>query len=462
MGEFVGVDPANLRELAVRLQRLHAVLARYGPAMQQKMQKWGSGLDYTALPRLLDEALNDARDMEARTTRAFDLAARAAGGADAPPHHAPAAGATVELDWTASGHSAHQAGHDAATLDAALAAGPERADTRTHPVRESLVRHLNDGSYLGAFWAGACPLALRAARSLARRAGAAMFSAESAGILRALGASLASATQMRKGTGKDRRPLMSDETRAAIIGHDDLWSVAMLFKYGPRGNAWDSRFLAEMVRAVLDARAAGALDVPLPEPTEDNAARLARRRAEFDPVVAVLGRASENGQAARHVLGCPVTGPSYAAMLVDDGWRAPGEGPDLGGPVGDFLTAAVSAGRGVTEDAKESAWSVVTIVRAASEFGDRRPGAALPDGVRAALAFTADRYLPDLAAPGPGNEARPPAGSPPGSWTPHVAEADLTRFVHHAFPDPRDAAAFLARVAEHRTGRGPDPGIVGG
>ncbi|MEW9530391.1 hypothetical protein [Microbispora sp. NPDC049125] len=38
MGEFVGVDPANLKELARRLQRLHDLLARHSPVIQQKIQ----------------------------------------------------------------------------------------------------------------------------------------------------------------------------------------------------------------------------------------------------------------------------------------------------------------------------------------------------------------------------------------------------------------------------------------
>ncbi|RCG31551.1 hypothetical protein DQ384_08200 [Sphaerisporangium album] len=500
MGDFVGVDPANLRELAVRLQRLHAVLARHGPAMQQKMQKWGSDLDFTVLPRLLDEALDDARDMEARAVRAYEVARhdtdeRAAGRNSGAHRAAPGA---VRLDWTATGHSGHQARHDAATLENAITApdggtGPDVAGSgggaarhATDPggtgpdasaLRESLLRHRDDHAYLGAFWAEACPLALQAARSLARRAGAAVsgtgstrstgagtvtgpmsrevFDPESAGILRALGSSLAAATQMRRGTGKDRRPLISDEVRAAVTGYEDPWSVAMLVKYGPGGKTWDSAFLAELTRAMLDAREAGAIDVPLPERTDANGARIAALRAEFDPVVAVMDRASENGRAARHVLGDPATGPRYAAMLVGDDWHTPGppgERADLSGHAGDFLMASVSAGRGVTEDAKESAWAVVAIARAASAFTERRPEAVLPCGVRAALAFTADRYLPDLAAPRGRNEARLRGGDPPGSWTPHIDATDLARFLGHAFPDPADRDAFTARMDAHRRG----------
>lgn len=425
MGDFVGVDPDNLKELTKRLERLHELLARHSPLIQQKMQKWGSEVAVTSLPGLIAAALDDVRDMDARTTRAYELAreqgwsalSRAPGvpglTLDRPP--------SVRLDWEATGQSGNQGKRDAETLAAALAAkNPEEARTALLGLPESLQRHLADEDYQAAFWAGAGPLALRAARALYERTGSALFSAESVSVLRALGASLAAAGQMRVGTGKDRRPLLPDATRAALTANSDPWSVGMLVKYGPEGRSWDSRFLADLTRAMLDARAAGKTIWPPargPLETDADASRHQRLMAEYDAVGTVLQRAAENGMAARHVLGDQTTGLKYARMLVSDSWHTPGYDPgpflssyvhpggvlppigqvDLSAPTAAFLKAAVSAERGTSADAKESAWSVVHIVQATAEFSKLHPGTHLPEEIRGSLLYVAGRYLPDFA-----------------------------------------------------------------
>ncbi|MEU7696517.1 hypothetical protein [Microbispora hainanensis] len=362
------------------------------------------------MPGLIAAALDDVRDMDARTTRAYELAreqgwsalSRAPGvpglTLDRPP--------SVRLDWEATGQSGNQGKRDAETLAAALAAkNPEEARTALLGLPESLQRHLADEDYQAAFWAGAGPLALRAARALYERTGSALFSAESVSVLRALGASLAAAGQMRVGTGKDRRPLLPDATRAALTANSDPWSVGMLVKYGPEGRSWDSRFLADLTRAMLDARAAGKTIWPPargPLETDADASRHQRLMAEYDAVGAVLQRAAENGMAARHVLGDQTTGLKYARMLVSDSWHTPGYDPgpflssyvhpggvlppigqvDLSAPTAAFLKAAVSAERGTSADAKESAWSVVHIVQATAEFSKLHPGTHLPEEIR--------------------------------------------------------------------------------
>ncbi|WP_169951608.1 hypothetical protein [Microbispora sp. H11081] len=476
MGEFVGVDPENLKELTKRLGQLHDLLARHSPLIQQKMQKWGSEVAVTSLPGLIAAALDDVRDMDARTTRAYELARQqgwsALSGApgvlgltlDRPPG--------VRLDWEATGQSAYQGERDAETLTAALAAkNPEDARIALLGLPESLRRHMADKDYQAAFWAGAGPLALRAARALYERAGGALFSAESLSVLRALGASLAAASQMRVGTGKDRRPLLPTATRATLTGNSDPWSVGMLVKYGPEGRSWDSRLLADLTRSMLDARAGGK-DIWPPTrgtlETDADASRQQRLMAEYDAVGAVLQRAAENGMAARHVLGDEATGLKYARMLVSDSWHTPGYDPgpflssyahpggalpptgqvDLSAPTAAFLKAAVSAERGTSVDAEESAWSVVHIVQATAEFSKLHPQTVLPKEIRQSLIYTADRYLPDLAASvnGYGNKARPHGDQPGAPWVSYVDSTALAEFLRQALHDPKDLGAFEGRM----------------
>ncbi|GAB3145741.1 hypothetical protein GCM10027161_38440 [Microbispora hainanensis] len=482
MGDFVGVDPENLKELTKRLEQLHELLARHSPLIQQKMQKWGSEVAVTSLPGLIAAALDDVRDMDARTTRAYELAreqgwsvlSRAPGlpglAFDRPP--------SVRLDWEATGQSGNQGKRDAETLAAALAAkNPEEARTALLGLPESLQRHLADEDYQAAFWAGAGPLALRAARALYERTGSALFSAESVSVLRALGASLAAAGQMRVGTGKDRRPLLPDATRAALAANSDPWSVGMLVKYGPEGRSWDSRLLADLTRAMLDARAAGKTIWPPargPLETDADASRHQRLMAEYDAVGAVLQRAAENGMAARHALGDQATGLKYARMLVSDSWHTPGYDPgpflssyahpggvlpptgqvDLSAPTAAFLKAAVSAERGTSADAKESAWSVVHIVQATAEFSKLHPQTVLPIQIRQALTYTIERYLPDFAkSVGHDFTAQPlpKENDPANPWTVVVRNSELEAMLAQALRAPEDfgrlKGTLNARVA---------------
>ncbi|GLX09402.1 hypothetical protein [Microbispora sp. NBRC 16548] len=493
MGEFVGVDPANLKELTKRLEQLHDLLARHSPLIQQKMQKWGSEVGTTSLPGLIAAALDDVRDMDARTTRAYELAreqgwsalTRAPGALgltfDRPPD--------VRLDWEATGQSGYQGKRDAEALAAAVTnKNPEDTRIALSGLSERLQRHLADKDYQAAFWAGAGPLALRAARALYERAGAALFSTESESVLRALGASLAAASQMRVGTGEDRRPLLPAETRAALTGNSDPWSVGMLVKYGPGGRSWDSRLLADLTRDMLDARAAGKTIWPPARgklETDADASRHQRLMAEYDAVGAVLQRAAENGLAARHVLGDPATGLTYARMLVSDSWHTPGYDPgpflssyvhpggtlpptgqvDLSAPAGAFLKAAVSAERGTSVDAKESAWSVVHIVQATAEFSKLHPQTVLPDEIRHALIYTAGRYLPDFAQGASreyGSGATPLGDVEGNPWVAIVNRSELEKFLDQALRDPRELGAFKgladARIAAAVTATVKAPG----
>ncbi|MEU7940589.1 hypothetical protein [Microbispora bryophytorum] len=482
MGEFVGVDPANLNELTKRLEQLHDLLARHSPLIRQKMEKWGSEVAVTSLPGLIAAALDDVRDMDARTTRAHELARQQGWSALGPAPGLP--GLTfnrppnVRLDWEATGQSGYQGKRDAETLTAALAdKNPESTRIALSGLSDRLQRHLADNDYQAAFWAGAGPLALRAARALYERAGGALFSAESVSVLRALGASLAAASQMRVGTGKDRRPLLPAAIRAGLTGNSDPWSVGMLVKYGPDGRSWDSRMLADLTRAMLDARAAGKTIWPPARgklETDADASRHQRLMAEYDAVGAVLQRAAENGMAARHVLGDPDTGLKYARMLVSDSWHTPGydaslyasayldpisrdaapgylEPPgkiDTSSSTAAFLKAAVSAERGTSADAKESAWSVVHIAQATADFSKLHPQTVLPREIRQALIYTADRYLPDFAASvnGYGNKARPHGDQGGAPWVSYVDSSALTELLRQALHDPKDLGAFEGRM----------------
>ncbi|MEZ0071470.1 hypothetical protein [Planotetraspora sp. GP83] len=496
MGEFVGVDPANLRELTHRLQALHDMLAKNSPIMQQKMQKWGSDVSFAVLPRLIDEALNDARDMDARTSRAYELAHEkgwdplaGAPGKDMPFCAVPQRAPIVRLDWDATGQSGYQAHQDAAELSKILSGtdpatvmatyGRDKGAIRTllAPLAERLRSHLNDKEYLGVFWQSVGPLAAHLAKTLHDNGSATdpVLTKKDTAILAAFGAALAAATRLRtvSGNGKAGEPLISDSVKSALKSGDP-WSIGMLLKYGPHGTAWDTDFLTDVTRLMLDARQAGKIDWPSSHQqlvTDMDVNHHQRALAEFDAMGAVLDRAAENGVAARHVLGNPTTGLVYTRMLVNDSWHTPGYDPaayfskyvdatsrradpdylpdpgkiDLSSHAAAFLQAAVSADRGTTLDAKESAWSVVNIVQSTSEFSKVHPDIVLPHEIRKALIFTADRYLPDFAASVNHDftsAAMQKANNPSNPWTPITKASELEAFFNQALQDPKEFGAF--------------------
>ncbi|RJL30919.1 hypothetical protein [Bailinhaonella thermotolerans] len=445
MADFAGVDPENLERLARRLERLHETLATKSPIILTKMSKWGSELNLVQLRRFVEEAQADARDMAARCRRARDLALQAPAPEGVRPGHAAAP--SVHLDWTADAEptdpaeptepagpadpaestdpvrpaelaaAAREPGEDSATAVPEAAHGPATAvpETSGGPVAETAggqareevaaeelaerLRDLTPGEH-ARFWEQAGPEALRAAAASADPA-----------ALSALGVSLAAAAR----AGRDAKKALSRQARDALLrtAGGDLWSVGMLFKYGPHGADWDDLFLAEMVRTMLDARRDGLINPPVLLPPysaavtgspglgqgEREEALRHARLAEFDPAAAVLDRATENGGAARHVLGDEKRGLDYARALVDDTWHTPGGRIDLSAHPAAFLRAATRADGDDPAGALESAHAAVHVVQAAAEFDEAADGRPLPCEIRLALVDIADRRLPDLTEP---------------------------------------------------------------
>jgi hypothetical protein len=487
MGEFVGVSPDNLQELTNRLQKLHDVLATRGPLIRQKIQSWHGDVSFAALPRLIDEALNDARDMAARTTKAYQLATLKGWN----PLHSPPLTATpfslpaphVQLDWTTTAQSPFQAEQDTKALATVLSAGGASRDigvvrAALRQALEHLRAHPDDKDYLAAFWPNAIPSVLKAVQLLRKRDSPNLLSTEDAGIIGGFATALATATRLKSGGGgQDSAPLLPATTRSAVTNASDKWAAGMLLKYGPNGKAWDPDFLADITRSMLDARKAGKIVVPLPPgkgtslPDQERDWELSQKIwANYDPTTAVLDRATENGTAARHVLGNPTSGAEYAKMLVNDSWHTPGVDIsyyahfagttppatnvkvfqlDQSPHAAAFLKSATSAPRGTTPDAKESAWSVVNIVKATSEFSKLHPTTTLPKETRQALIYIADRYLPDLAASahhGFGSGVRLRGDDPHGPWMTFMETNDLTSFLKQALHDPRDLGIFQGKM----------------
>ncbi|WP_283133561.1 hypothetical protein [Rhizohabitans arisaemae] len=334
-GDFVGVRPDNVEELARRLRTVLDTLETHAPRIRRLSEQWTQ----TGLARLTEltrVAGDDARDMTHRARLARDLERMSVPGGTNPtgPGQLPPGWQLVQ--WGAVSEGGAQGQVDAARLKAALK-GEDPALLRAELAALAVTAGLygEDHSYLASFWAtiGAeAPSAVTAVAepvpAAAPAAGGEPVPALGSGVAQAaaaFGASMAAAS---------RRRLLGDKAVRAIVHprEEDRWAVGMLFKYGAHGFEWDAEFLAEAARSVLDWRretpAARRRDVePWQYALRLNPGRegfaealvspgLARSLVEYDPVHAVLTRVAENPAASRALL----RDRRYADDLVDDDW----------------------------------------------------------------------------------------------------------------------------------------------
>ncbi|MBC6459632.1 hypothetical protein [Actinomadura sp. HBU206391] len=215
-------------------------------------------------------------------------------------------------------------------------------------------------------------------------------------------------------------------------GGVDMWSSAMLLKMGPPGKDWDPEFLAGMTNSILawsrrqreaymphpppsppyetfrkpfNDTEQWALDLGLnsadPMTASQHRAKVKHVTAQWDPVIPVLKRATENGTAARLSLGNykdPASSARAAGDLIDPLWLERHPNEDLESQVNEFLKAATTAKRGGSDDMRMAAQSFASILDAVSKLPDRRESVkiVIPAETRHTLTHIAGAYGHDL------------------------------------------------------------------
>ncbi|MDF9814420.1 hypothetical protein [Streptomyces sp. SPB162] len=223
----------------------------------------------------------------------------------------------------------------------------------------------------------------------------------------------------------------------------DMWSVGMLFKYGPSGDTWNPKVLSDVGGAMLDWRAkqlsgrtsmrpdymprtgsAGyygfytspginnwyqslGLDPRYTDP--DGGPALVAAIEANDPSVALMNRVGENAQASRALLTQPDgAGLRHAEQLVDYQWQTPGaHGPhDESDPIRRVLTLAATDRSAANQD--QSGIAADNILTAAAKeqgiFAGRDDSdkkeqyQTYPQGTAVALAAITATWAKDLGA----------------------------------------------------------------
>ncbi|MEU6070396.1 hypothetical protein ABZ864_39650 [Streptomyces sp. NPDC047082] len=431
MSEFAGVDPHRVRLLANKLKDLADTLAREAPNIRKLFDEWGGAINQSALARQVTQVQDDARDMAKRADEALNLLHGQRFVDPNDPHKD-----FINIPWDVSQiNTTYEAQQEAQNLKQAMD-NPKDPSSRATiaEVAQSLADHQDDPSYLQAFMAnGGMDQAARAARVLHEQDGThdgVVLSKESEGIVAQFGQGVQAATSLAKDGKITLPPNYLDKLTKPDGG--DMWSVGMLFKYGPDGDKWDPHVLSAVGGAMLDwrqknpmrpdyvapdLRSGGyggyvegkddywykslGLSVDYLKGSKGVDAKIAAIDAN-DPSLALMQRLSQNADASRLVLTGP-DGANHAAALVSDKWATPGpySFDDAKFPASVIRLATLDR----QHHAKESAEAAANLINAgAAEYAKEKnkndydkSQYPVNKGITQALSTVFQAYVPDFA-----------------------------------------------------------------
>lgn len=495
MSDEVGVDVERIGQLASALENLRDVLAANVPTIVNTMNSYWSGgtgspISLQPLTQAEHRSVNDAKDIRDRATMAVAYQNQA--------NVCLAPGAMVDIPWDSSpqqldADAAKAAAQNLAAAEAESAKNPKAARAQIQAIQAEIQDNVDAGdtTWLGSFYNTAAPQVANLAATLNGEDGQTMVDGEPAvltkqdqQILKTFATGLAAADKSGKITNT-----------AGYANAKNLWSVGMLFKFGPSGSAYGTQetgkpnLLAQVTTAIELARTKlNGYTIPLNGPNVSTGAwgstYVTQTLAEFDPSQAMLTLATQNGAAAREVMAGP-NGAKIAASLMSDPTTSHtplfssngklegfanslmpvqyqnGKQVDFNEPIysgshpvtlsanviGSFFNAATDVPRGTGQPAKDSAYAAMNII-------DSTPPpskAKLAAPVQSALLATAQRYMLDLAT-STGNVNSPTSnvehllGNSNYPWTINIA--------HDAAANSDPLASFLQQITSNPTDDG--------
>jgi hypothetical protein len=463
---FSAVDPHRLRQLADRLKDLADTLAREAPIIKKNFAEWDGTLSQSALSQQVSQVPDDARDMSKRADEALNLLKQPRFVDPNDPLRA-----WITIPWDVSKiNTSYEATQEALELKQAMDNPNDPGSRETiQEVAQSLADHKDDPAYMQAFMAnGGMDQAARAARVLHTEDGThagVVLSKGSEAILADFGQGVQSATSMAA-QGKITLPPNALDALTKPAG-GDMWSVAMLFKYGPNGAAWDPDVLSQVGGAMLTWREKNQVNPDYSAPSiesygaggymdPDNAwysslglgvdyshgskgtpDKINGIMAN-DPTLALMQRVSENAEASRKLLSGS-NGAQYAKDLTDYKWAMPG--PTLFDETkypAAVITAATSDRKDHGQESAEAAANIVAAGAFDYDAGKNANGFdkdqyQIPSpGITHALAQVFATYTPDFAystdgkSDGGAYAIQPQADGP---WMIHVSRDTMKDFL---------------------------------
>lgn len=234
MGDEVGVEPERLNQVASALENLRDVLAANVPIVASTLQLYwdggtGQSVSLAPLRQAQARSVQDAADMRARVNLAQAWMRN-------PANIDVVVSGMAWIPWDAKTVDVQDASLEAQNLAAAEKSG-NRAEILA--VEQDLKDHLAEGSaglpFLAAFYNQAGPQVASLAAALYSRDGTLKqpLSASDQQILSTFATGLGYVT--KNGTGN---LALTQQAMNALTNAPDMWSMAMLVKYGPDAKAY--------------------------------------------------------------------------------------------------------------------------------------------------------------------------------------------------------------------------------
>lgn len=480
MGE-VGVDPERLAELASALEQLRDTLAANVPVIVNTLNSYWSGgtgspVNLGALQHALGRAPGDAADMRARARLAALWEQQKVSLTSNGMMNIPFSGQALD--------NADARAQAQALADAEASGNPKAVRAAIQVIQQDLqdqLDALNHGdaasraeakAFLTAFYNQAAPQVANLALLLHNEDASGQLNQNNKFTVLTQADQRILATYGQGLAAADKAGL-SPAAVQAIVRTPNVWSAAMLVKYGPSGSSYATAevnpvtgkqdapsLLAQLTEKVYADERNGTLEIPMGDGQRfyaDDFTSYQNAIADFEPFTTMLQADAQNRAAAWQVLGGP-DGAGIAKQLLSEG-VVPGGGnvvygypieltagkapagviamPAMGSGatmpqdmvtinntvpasvVAEFLNAATSAGRGAgnvndpINPYRLSAQAAVNIIMNTPPawFDGSTPQPSFDPVVEQALTSTFLRYLPDIAFSSASQPGKPHVGA---------------------------------------------------
>jgi hypothetical protein len=463
MSDEVGVDVERIGELASALENLRDVLAANVPTIVNTMNSYWSGgtgspISLQPLQQAQSRSVNDATDIRDRATMAQAFQNQA--------NVCLAPGAKVDIPWDSSpqqlnADSAKAAAQNLAAAEALAKTNPTLARAQIAAIQAQMQDNLDskDTAWVQNFYNnGGAAAAANLAQTLHDLETPGNKNADYADRFQVLtSADQKTVATFGNGLALADKAGLSPQAVQSLVNSPNMWSTAMLVKYGPPGSSWAKNepgnqpnssqpsLLAQLTLATYQDMQNGKITVPvgfgLPAGAhydQQDMDQLYSTLNGNDPFQVLMQADAQNKNASWQVLGNKQYGSAIASMLLNsqkgdlpqidgrytqqmgsDGQYTgtfalipPGKSvpqqDDFGATfintadqkvVGAFLDAATSGPRGTDINAQESAQAAMNIVTATLppivDSGKVQPG--YDPAIIKALQDTFTRYMPDIA-----------------------------------------------------------------
>jgi hypothetical protein len=466
MGDFVGVDPQLLRQLADRLHDLAGVLAKDGQAIVSAMQNQDHRLDLSVFGQVSTQSGEDSRTMAKRADLAMELQNQTISGsglnadtvfaplATQPPNFVSLISDPdmIEVPFdTTDQQYVSEATADANKLRSLLTAPNSLGDPNNVAIVSQLGQTLNDHQddplYLNAFYQNGGAQTIYDMASDLRVNGMVADPNDTAhpnlAVLNDQGKQLLApfANSFAENAGRVTMP-PPDGVFAAASGQGDprTWSFVQLFANGPSGDVWDPAYLKQYGTTAL------AYD-----DRNLNGAPGASGRTDMPFSVIIMQRIGESIPASIKMLNGPDGADTMKLFLKDQhglGLDAKSDGSGVGVPA---IIANIGFDRPQDPQAAADAFNNRALAQAAGSF---------VQDLAASAGATAPRVKDGSSEPGYPNNIVQPNPESPGWPVVTTTRSSLKALMADIGADGKAADYFqnaiAARALQSVTGRGRD------